>query len=409
MTANPTVVDIETFQAIVLVGGLGSRLGEMTAQTPKPLLHVAGKPFLEHLLFELGRHRIRKIVLAAQFGSQKIVDFVANSDAVKQFGLDVKVSIEPERAGTGGALFHARDILEDKFFVLNGDSWLDMNLLTLSSLIVPQHALGVLALRQVDDALRYGVVEIEGIQIKAFRERPEKAGPGLVNGGIYFCKKEILDFAKSKCSFEQDILPAIAKAGCLYGHITESYFIDIGVPESLALAQTDLKKWSKRRAVFLDRDGVLNIDSGHVGQVADFKWIAGARAAVKTLNDKGYLVFVVTNQAGVAKGFYSEADIQTLHAHMDRELSLVGAHIDDYRYCPFHPDGRVDAFRKISNWRKPEAGMILDLAKTWPVDMDNSLLIGDKITDVQAAENALLKAFLFEGDDLSEFLNLVFV
>lgn len=392
-------------QAVILVGGLGTRLGKLTAQTPKPLLPVAGRPFLDYLLFEVARHGIRRIILAAQFESQQISDFATSSEVVKQFALDVKISIEPVRAGTGGALFHARDSLDENFFVLNGDSWLDMNLLALSTEKTGGGALGVLALRHIEDASRFGVVEIDGSQITSFRERPESSGPALINGGVYCCSKDILSYAKPVCSLEQDVLPAVAAAGHLYGHVTKNYFTDIGVAESFAHAQHEVPERHRKSAVFLDRDGVLNIDHGHVGTIDRFEWMPGAISAVRNLNDLGYYVFVVTNQAGVAKDLYGESEVVALHAYMQEELAAGGAHIDDFRYCPFHPEGTVADYKKLSDWRKPEVGMLKDLLAHWPVRLEGSFLVGDKISDLQAADKLSLPSHLFKGGRLNVFMH----
>jgi D,D-heptose 1,7-bisphosphate phosphatase len=160
----------------------------------------------------------------------------------------------------------------------------------------------------------------------------------------------------------------------------------------------------RRPAVFLDRDGVLNVDHGYVAKPEQFQWIEGAIAAVKALNEAGFYVFIATNQSGIARGLYSEANMRALHAFMKEELARFGARIDDIRHCPFHPEGTIAAYARKSNWRKPAPGMILDLIKHWPVDREKSVLIGDKDADLAAARAAGIRGLKFEGGNLENFV-----
>jgi D-glycero-D-manno-heptose 1,7-bisphosphate phosphatase len=157
-------------------------------------------------------------------------------------------------------------------------------------------------------------------------------------------------------------------------------------------------------AAFLDRDGVLNRDHGFVHRPDQFEWMPGAIDAVKFLNRRGYLVFVITNQSGIARGYYTPQAVETLHAWMNDELKRHGAHIDDFAYCPHHPEGTVAEFRIACACRKPKAGMLLDISQRWPVDRTLSFVVGDRDIDLEAARAAGIYGHLFRDGNLLDFV-----
>lgn len=161
---------------------------------------------------------------------------------------------------------------------------------------------------------------------------------------------------------------------------------------------------NNKPAAFLDRDGVINLDDAYVGTRERLRWMPGIASAIRALNEAGYYVFVFTNQSGVARGFFSEDDVRALHNWMRDELLHEDARIDDFRYCPHHPDGVVPAYTRECEWRKPQAGMVLDLMKHWPVDRERSFVIGDKQRDLDAGSAAGIKGFLFSGTDIAGFV-----
>ncbi|WP_300177857.1 HAD-IIIA family hydrolase [Bradyrhizobium sp.] len=389
-------------QAVVLVGGLGTRLGERTRLVPKPLLEVAGRPFLDYVLDEISRYpAIQEILLLACHRAGQIVD---RYEGKRWRNAAISVISEPAQLGTGGALKHAAAQLDQQFILLNGDSFFDFNLLDM----VASHATGScmarIALKRDQAGDRYGRVLLEQDVIKAFLPAGARTN-GPINSGVYRIDREVLHMIGDvPCSLEQSVFPRLAANAKMRASLYDGFFIDIGIPDDFERAQIELPQRVRRPAVFFDRDGVLNVDKAYVYRIDDFEWISGARDAIKLCNDLGYLTFVVTNQAGVARGYYGIDEVNQLHDWMNRDLAEIGAHIDEFQYCPYHEAGIIEEWRKASDHRKPAPGMILDCLEGWPVRKEASLLIGDQRHDLEAAAAAGIQGHLFEGGDLVAFV-----
>jgi D,D-heptose 1,7-bisphosphate phosphatase len=386
-------------QAVFLVGGFGTRLGKLTQSTPKPLIEVNGGPFLDILVLEAARHGFDDILLLSGYLGDQMI---ARYHDKKVHSANVRVLVEPAPLGTAGALKFAAPQLADAFLLANGDTFFDINLRALALELPPGG--GAMALCNGVSGVRYGRVRFEDGLVRSLDAADEiKAGP--INGGIYALSRDILaGIHDGPASLERDVFPGLARAGLLRGIAFDGYFVDIGIPQDLERARTELPARLRRPALFLDRDGVLNVDRGYLHKNSDLEWLPGAREAVRLANDRGWFVFVVTNQAGVARGYYQERDVRDLHAFMSEDLALAGAHIDAFEYCPHHPEGIDPRYRKACDRRKPGPGMIHDLMKAWPVDASRSFLVGDMAHDVAAAEAAGIKGHRFSGGSLLDFV-----
>ncbi|TAK94650.1 MAG: mannose-1-phosphate guanyltransferase, partial [Verrucomicrobia bacterium] len=225
---------------VVLVGGLGTRLGELTRSVPKPMLPIGGRPFLEHIVALLGRNGVGRVVFCVSHLGEVIRNHFG---AGEKFGVAISYSHEPSPLGTGGAIRLARAQLDDQFLVLNGDTIFDIPLPQLAQLLTAHPtALAAMALRRVDDAGRYGSVRLDGEHVVAFEEKG-RTGAGLINGGIYCLRRDALaHLPESASSLERDLFPRLAAARQLCARAFDGYFIDIGIPADLARANEELPK-----------------------------------------------------------------------------------------------------------------------------------------------------------------------
>jgi choline kinase len=355
-------------QAVILVGGKGARLGAITRAAPKPMLPIAGgRPFLDYLLEMIERHGYRDIVLLAGHLGEAVEATYGGRRIGKA---TVRVMREPVPLGTAGALTVARDALDSRFLLMNGDAFFDINLRALERASQRSGTTATLALRKVADAARYGRVIEEGGKVKAFLEKDSsRPGPGVINGGIYVLKREILDLVGDlPCSLEQHVFPALAERGEIAGHEFDGYFLDIGLPETLEQGHRELPNVRVRPAAFFDRGALVNASAAD-----GVRWRAGAVEAVRALNDRGYYVFVL---GGGDCG---------LDAEIEARLALEGAHVDRF----------YAAERELS------PGALDQAMSEWPIASARSFFVGGLGGEAEAARRAGVAAHEFGGGDLA--------
>jgi D-glycero-D-manno-heptose 1,7-bisphosphate phosphatase len=387
-------------QAIVLAGGRGTRLGDLTREVPKPLLPVGGRPFLDYVISVLARHGVDDIILSTGYLSPAFDAFLEGRTWTGPYGnaIRVRTLVEPVPAGTAGALKQHEAELAEAFLLLNGDSFLDADLnavLAAGALLSQGEAL--LTTREVQDAGRFGRIRLDNDRVALFEEK-SSAGTGLINAGISVLTRACVQRIETiPCSIETDIYPVLAAEGLLKAVVQDGYFIDIGLPETYASAQSEVPVAFRKPALFLDRDGVLNVDKGYVHRAEDFEWMPGAIEAIRLARKAGMLTIVVTNQAGVAHGYYGEDAIERLHRWINAELRKNDAWIDAFYYCPYHVDAVVTRYRRDHVDRKPGPGMLNRAFADFDIDKARSFLVGDKDSDVEAAAAAGVRGFLTVG------------
>jgi D-glycero-D-manno-heptose 1,7-bisphosphate phosphatase len=361
---------------------------------------VGGRPFLDYLIDEANRFGLERLLLLAGHNAGEVV---RHYEGKVVGGLSIDVVVEKAPLGTAGALANAAHALDPVFFLANGDSFFGFNWLALVPSLQRDDWTMHLTLAKGVAGGRYGRVELRGSRIARFLPKAESELP--INAGVYLVRRRLLERIRGvPSSLENDILPPLAADGELLGLAAEGTFIDIGVPDDFARSQQVMPAFTRRPAAFLDRDGVINHDDHYVHRPEQIRWIDGATEAIRWLNDAGYYVFAVTNQAGVARGYYGEEDVRSLHRWMQGELQRSGAHVDCFEYCPDHPEGVVERYRRVSALRKPGPGMILKIRREWNVDWEGSFMIGDRDIDMQAAAAAGIPGHQFPGGNLLDFV-----
>jgi D,D-heptose 1,7-bisphosphate phosphatase len=372
-----------------------------------PLADTARVRLLEILIAEASRRGFSRILLLAGRGASAVIALAGELDRSRRFRCDIEVLVVPDGYGPAGALRFAASRLEEPFVLLDGQTWFDFNWLDLDyALRSMPAAAAVLALRHERQALQGGGAVLDGGKVVSFE--PREGNPSrLMSAGVLICRRTVLEHLPAAGPLETGVLHKLAAEGYLGGRAYDGFYVDIGVSAGIKQALAELPQIRQRPAAFLDRDGVLNVDHGYVHRPQQLTWIPGAVDAVKWLNDRGYYVFVITNQAGVARGYFTEDDVRRFHAHLAGELRGAGASIDDFRFCPHHPEAIVTSYRAACHWRKPQPGMILDLLQHWPIVIHQSFVIGDKSTDIQAAAAAGIRGYRFSPGNLCDLVQSI--
>jgi D,D-heptose 1,7-bisphosphate phosphatase len=366
-------------QCVVLANHLVTEAANAAPVPANLAAEVGGRPFVFWLMRELQRFGVEEFVFLTgelpRAAEQAVIAAVA--------GLPRRARVAfvraPKGAGSGGALRSAAAQLHSRFLLCHGWSLFDCNL----AVLLAEFA------RDGDEVLARMVVHDAGA------------------AGIYAMDRRVLDDAVPWETLEHDLLPRLKLSGRLRATVGHGWFGDIGTRIGLARVRRELAGVLTRPALFLDRDGVLNVDHGYVAGVDRWDWVAGAQAAVAAATQAGWHVFVVTNQSGVARGLYGEAEVEALFGWVAEELRRAAGTLDDWRFCPFHIDAAVEAYRRDSDWRKPKPGMLNDLVRAWELDAGRCVMVGDRASDLEAAAAAGMRGVLFDGGNLLDAVDAV--
>jgi len=398
-------------QAVIVAGGMGSRLRARLGDLPKPMIPIAGKPLLEHLVELARRHGFMDILIFACYRADLIEQHFGDG---RRRGVRISTVVEREPLGTAGAILAALDQLADAFVVLYGDTMVNVDLDRLWQRHHASQAHATLLLHPNDHPQDSDLVETDAQDwIVRFHNRPhlpDRWHQNLVNAGLYVLNCDALrgqDLPPPPLDFGKDLFPALLRRGArLLAYNSPEYIKDIGTPErydrvcaefqSGVITRSSLQ--TPQRAVFLDRDGTLVPDQDCLRAAEQLELLPGVADAVRRLNHNGWRVIVVTNQPVIAKGWCSEAELQRIHNKLETLLGQQHAFLDRIYFCPHHPESGFEGERKDlkirCDCRKPATGMIRRAVADLNLDLAQSWLIGDTTTDMQTARNAGLKSIL---------------
>jgi len=373
-----------SYEAIILAGGLGTRLREAVPDLPKAMAPVAGRPFLSFVIDSLRMQGVERFVFSLGFKADLIEQFLRQQYPT----LNYSTVVEDEPLGTGGGIRLAlQKTKSENVLVANGDTLFRVNIAQLVRQHVATNAECTLALKAMENFERYGVVETDAQgRITRFLEK-QYYKEGLINGGIYVLNRSRF-FEHSfpwKFSFEKDYLEAFYQQGNIYGSLQEGYFIDIGIPSDFEQAQDDLRSAPLDLAqvdsswtLFIDRDGVINdeIVGEYVLNWEQFHFSEGVKKAFGILSEKFGKILVVSNQRGVGKELMTRDDLECIHQNMKKELEESGGRIDHIYYCTDIEDSCFN--------RKPNPGMAVQAVNDFPgVDLSKSIMVGNKPGDMR--------------------------
>ena len=390
-------------QIVIFCGGFGTRLKKVSKGVPKSLILINNKSFIEILIQNFSRFNFKKVLLLCHYKGTKFFKKYHNQ-RIK--GLSIKCIIEKKPLGTFKSLINAKKSLENFFLLSNGDTFFDVNISNLYKKFDYKKNLIMLSAAKIstNDKLRYQnfLIKKKLLQKVYYSKKKNQ----IINSGLAIVNKKVLNYAKKDFnSFDKHFIKSLTPKKKIQVEAIKKNFVDIGTPRDLSFFIKKADFFLKKPAIFLDRDVVINYDYGYVYKKNNFIWKKKVIEAIKYLNNKNYFVFIVSNQSGVGRGYYSTQDVEKLHYWIKNELRKNGAHIDEIFYAPFYKKSKLNFTKKDELLRKPNTGMIDKANESWNINMRKSYVIGDTDVDKNLAKNAKLKYVIVNKK--SNLLNIV--
>ena len=415
-------------KVVIIAGGQGTRIASVNSEIPKAMIPINGKPIIEYQVELAKRYGFNDFLFIIGYLGDQIESYFQDGS---QWGVHISYFRETTPLGTAGALGLLRDQLTEDFFVFYGDTVMDFDMLHMLNYHRANQADATLFLHPNDHPYDSDIVDIDAQgKVRGFHHKPHPEGfiaHNMVNAALFIFSPKILTAIEPgvKCHIEKHILPRCIASGMnLYGYVSAEYIKDMGTPDRYYAVCDDvvsgkvarLNRAYARPAIFLDRDGVINYEVDLLHRVEQMQLIPGAADAIRRINQMGYLAIVVTNQPVIARNLCSFDELEQIHMQMETLLGHEHAYVNAIYYCPHHPDAGYPEERKeykiTCNCRKPAPGMLLQAAKDWNIDLENSYMIGDSLRDVEAGNNAGVKQSILiptnQAGALSKALDAIF-
>lgn len=413
-------------QVVIIAGGKGTRIASVNSEIPKAMIPVDGKPVLEHQIVMAARYGYKDIILLTGHLGEVIADYFGDGS---KWGVNITYYREQQPLGTAGALAEVKDLLDETFFVFYGDTVMDIDMPYMMEYHKSHNADATLLVHPNDHPYDSDIIKVasgEDMRVTEFCCKPHPEGfvsHNIVNAALFIFNKNVVDFIPKgeKSHIEKHILPKCLEAGLtLYAYRTHEYVKDMGTPERYNAVCGDwisgrvrrMNRENKTKAVFLDRDGVINLDNGLVYKPEQLVLVDGIEKALGKIHAAGYLAIVITNQSVIARNLCSFEEHDVIEQTLETLLGKKGAYIDALYFCPHHPDsGYPEEIKELKikcDCRKPAPGLLLKAAEDFNIDLAESFMIGDRKSDVEAGNNAKVKgSFLCESNNGESLMNII--
>lgn len=397
-------------QAVIMAGGKGTRIASVAKDIPKPMIQICGKPILQYQIECLKKQGIANIILIIGHLGSVIEEYFGDGS---NFDVHIIYIKEDEPLGTAGALYYLKDIMTDDFLLINGDIIFDVDFERFMNYHKEKGGYATIFTHPNSHPYDSGLVitDHDGFVTKWLHKEDERVFyKNRVNAGIHILSPKVLEMFQKpqKKDLDRDVLKILIPKHQLAAYDSPEYVKDMGTPDRYQMVAKDVESGlvhaknlkNKQKAVFLDRDGTINIYKGFINKAEEFELIPGIAEIIKKINVSGYLAIIVTNQPVIARGECSLEELGRIHEKMETLLGQEGAYIDDILYCPHHPDkgfeGERREYKIECECRKPKPGMLFQAAEKYNIDLGESYMVGDDERDMEAGRRAGCKLWKTE-------------